>query len=192
MIKTIKFDYFSVNDEFDIQYDDGVSWSRIYEYDFVIKQLLLDEDIKNKKIHNTCWGFTGIHTQFKNNLEKICDNVLSSDIRESDEPNTIVYDITTANSEMYEQFDYVINVSTLEHIDTMGHNEIILNQLLQVKNGGYLIITFDLPRADLNAIEKLLGVKILKRGEMLNGKNSKVPNLKYDTLNCGKLVLQKL
>lgn len=186
-----KFEYFWVNDECDMQYNDGVSWSRIYEYDFVMKQLLLDEDIKNKKIHNTCWGFTGIHTQFKNNLEKICDNVLSSDIRNSDEPNTIVYDITTANPEMYDQFDYVLNVSTLEHINTMSHDEIILNQLMQVKKGGYLIITLDLPRADLRGIQKLLNTRIRKKGEMLNGENSKVKNMNYATLNCGKLVIQK-
>lgn len=193
-MKILKFRYIYKTDPYDLQYNDGSAWSRCYEYKFVTDFLLMDKDIKKKSIHNTCWGFEGVHVKFKNSLEIICDNVINSDIRVSNIPNTIYHDITEDVEEFHDKFDYVLNVSTLEHINTK-HDLLILNQLKQVKIGGYLIITFDFPDGsqglNVDEVESGFNIKIENDGEILNGINSIVKNDRYSNLNCGCLIIQK-
>jgi ABC-type transporter Mla MlaB component len=71
-----------------------------------------------------------------------------------------VLDITAQPPEEYiNKFDVVINVSTVEEVDA-DHLEIIKNLLMQVRVGGYLIITFDLPGMQLRKLERLFNISI--------------------------------
>jgi SAM-dependent methyltransferase len=89
-----------------------------------------------------------------------------------------------------DNFDFVINISTVEEVNY--NHWIIFNNLLdQVKVGGYLIITFDLPGLDLKLFEKKIGVSLKKEGNILNGVNSKVVNTNFYFLNCGILIVKK-
>ena len=136
-LKVIEFRKILVSDIFDQQYDDGVSWSRVYEYPLVIN-ILKKYYKKGDLIHNTSWGFTGIHIKFKENLDRLFGGVIHSDIIESNLDNTFVYDISKppVKNEI-EKYDMVINVSTLEEVN-YDHLEIFNNLLLQLKPGGIL------------------------------------------------------
>jgi hypothetical protein len=115
---------------------------------------------KDISIHNSSWGFGGVHIAFKEDLESSFESVVNSDILHSDEPNTAVLDITAQPPEEYiNKFDVVINVSTVEEVDA-DHLEIIKNLLMQVRVGGYLIITFDLPGMQLRKLERLFNISI--------------------------------
>lgn len=92
--EVIEFRTIDFTDDYD---DKWIFWSRIYEYPIMLntlKQLKKDYNISNESIHNTCWGFLDIHKKFKENLEQNFFKIVNSDILESDEKNTIVYDIT--------------------------------------------------------------------------------------------------
>ena len=67
----------------------------------------------------------------------------------------------------------------------------IKNLFRQVKPGGYLLLTFDYPRVNLEEIEKLIGLECDKTGDYLNGYNSISPNNKYGNLNIIYLILEK-
>ena len=43
---------------------DGVHWSRIYEYPLVLDLLDKYGAIKDSHVHNTCWGWEGVHIWF--------------------------------------------------------------------------------------------------------------------------------
>ena len=189
-MKILEFKYFSTEDSYDLQYNDGYCWSRVYEYKFVTDFLKNDLNIKNKKIHNSCWGWQGVHVTFKNNLESICDNVISSDIKKSDLPNTTVYDITQDNDVFNNAFDYIINVSTLEEVQA-NHSDLIQKQLKHLKENGFLIITFDLPGLQLQNVENLCNSKITQSSTLLTNLNSVVQNKDLSLLNCGRLIIQK-
>jgi hypothetical protein len=138
-------------------------WSRHYEYplinNFLQKNLQL-----GSKIHNTSWGWEPPnHTEFKNDLEKFFEksNVINSDLNSSTYDNTIVWNILEQpKDEWINNFDAVINVSTLEEING-NHVECFKNLWSQVKIGGYLILTFDLPGLQLNEFEIFLNKKFL-------------------------------
>ena len=189
-MKIIKFKYFSTNDDYDLQYDDGYCWSRIFEYNAVLDFLQKDLNIKNKKIHNGCWGYQGVHILFKNNLESICDNVINSDIKYSNLSNTIVHNIIEDKCEFDDTFDYVINISTLEEINA-DHVELIKKQIKHLKSKGFLIITFDLPGLQLENVENLCCKKIEVPDTLLTNFNSIIINKNFSTLNCGILIIQK-
>jgi hypothetical protein len=131
-------------------------WSRYWEYP-LINSLLHKFVEKGAKVHNTSWGFEPPnHTDFKEDLENYygIENVTNSDIKKSDYPNTCVWDITTSPPiEWHEYFDAVINVSTLEEVPG-NHFSFFKNLYLQVKRGGLLIITFDLPGFQLDKFEQ--------------------------------------
>jgi hypothetical protein len=187
-MKIIDFRKITTNDLYDEDYNDGSAWSRVYEYPLVfetVKRIYKN----NYLLHNTSWGFEGVHILFKNKLEKHF-NVENSDIRDSNMPNTFRYDITTKNSSLKEKYDIVINISTLEEVDA-NHIDIFFNLLDQVKNNGYLICTFDLPGLQVHSFEHLFGKKILEDQNSISGKNSKLPNLRFSNLNCGFMFIQK-
>ena len=204
-IKVVEFRKIVVSDIFDQQYDDGVSWSRAYEYPLVIN-ILKKYYKKGDLIHNSSWGFTGIHIKFKENLDKLFGTVLHSDILESNLDNTFIYDITKAPAKKeIEKYDIVINVSTLEEVN-YNHLEIFNNLLLQLKPGGIFIATFDLNRTNnffnrltfkrrrvlqLKKFENYFSQKIETDGTPINGENSKLKNIKYKHLNCGLMVIKK-
>lgn len=188
-----KFSYFSSTDTVDERLTHKDGWSRPYEYNFVLEELA-QLNIETELIHNSCWGYKGVHITFKNVLESLYPNVTNSDILASKEANTFVYDITKDNQKFHNKFDYIINVSTLEEIKSMPHVEILKSQYKQLKQGGKFIITFDLNKSrglQLEAVEKFLGQKITQVESPLTGLSSKYKNERYSNLKCGYLVIKK-
>ena len=140
MIKNFEillFRYCSKDDLSDTLYSDGFAWSRPYEYKFVLDKIRDLTNTPNPKIHNTSWGFQGVHVIFKNELDKFSNEVLHTDIIPSTLPKTDIYNITHNKTEYKEMFDFVINISTLEEVD-FNHSVIFYNLLYQVKFNMYL------------------------------------------------------
>ena len=189
--KAIEFRLLDTSDINDMHYNDGYAWSRIYEYPLVlsyIKKLSYSED---PFIHNSSWGFEGVHVLFKERLDILSKNCIHSDLRKSSLSNTAIYDITKNPPNDYiEKFDFVVNISTVEEVN-YNHWIIIQNLLQQVKKGGYLIITFDLPGLTINLIESKINRKLYIPENLLNGKTSILQNNLYERLNCGLLIIQK-
>lgn len=191
-MKLLEFRKLNISDEYSDKYNDGFAWSRVYEYPIIFNILKKYYD-KNKDIliHNSSWGFDGIHITFKNELDSIYPNVTHSDIIESNLKNTMVYDITTYPTEdLINKFDVVMNISTLEEVN-FDHIQSFNNLLSQVKDGGLLILTFDYPGLQLEKFETLFNSKIVTSENDLNGLNSKLINETWSHLSCGLLIVKK-
>jgi len=199
--RILEFRTLNRNDNYNVKWKE---WSRIYEYEWVLNSLKKLNINKNAFIHNSSWGFEGVHIDFKNELEKEYHNTIHTDIKISDLSNTYIYDITKKPDEMLlNKFDVVINISTIEEV---GFDNIsIFNNLIeQVKTNGYFIITFDLLNNDLKNsgkkngaiyledIEKYLNFKLDIDNNRITGINSEIINKTYPDLSCGVLILQKL
>ena len=201
--KIIEFRLLTINDEYDLEYK---YWSRIYEYPIVKSFLLKLGAHKSSYIHNSCWGSedhscSAVHIMFKQYLEKKYSNVIHSDIKSSTLKNTIVYDVTTEPPVSFvNSFDFVINISTIEEINIP--NEIIFKHLLKmVKQGGYLIVTFDYRKdvsgyiynsIDIRALETMFNTKLKITEQCISGMNSRICEPNNINLNCGIFVIQKL
>jgi hypothetical protein len=191
-IEILEFRKININDFYDERFNDGYAWSRVYEYPLVLKTL--DNYFNNNEIsiHNTSWGSVGVHITFKNVLDLSYPNSVHSDIIPSSLDKTFIYDITSPpNDEMFESFDAVINVSTVEEV-SHNHLNIIDNLLKQVKKNGLLVITFDLPGLQVTDIEDSLGVKLSTSDLDISGINSKLINPDCGNLNCGIMVIKKI
>jgi hypothetical protein len=186
-MKIIEFRKITTEDTTDDLYSGF--WSRIYEYPLVI-QIIDNYYKKSNSIHNTSWGFQGVHLKFKNKLDSIYGDVVHSDIKKSNEKNTFIYDICNPPTSD-EKYDFVLNISTLEEIKTKNHIDIFNNLFSMVKDGGFLIATFDLPGLQLEKFEEMFGQSLEFGIEPINGKNSKCPNQQYSHLTCGIMVVQK-
>jgi SAM-dependent methyltransferase len=188
-MKILDFRYITKNDKFDDTYP---HWSRKYEYPTVL-DILNNLDLPvNLKIHNSSWGFDIEHHQrFKSRLEKEYGvfSVTNSDIIYSGFTNTCVHDITKEpNDNFKESFDLVLNVSALEEIP--GDHVLYLSNLLeQVKPGGYLIITFDLPGLQIENIQQFLNTEISKENYEDRIIGSGAPCI--EGLNVGLLIICK-
>jgi hypothetical protein len=191
--EVLDFRKINLDDAHDNRFNDGFAWSRIYEYPLVLKTLeKFYPNDTNIFIHNTSWGFEGVHVIFKNILDSLYKNTIHSDILSSDLPKTFIYDITNKpNEDFIEKFDVVINVSTLEEVN---YNQInILNNLFQqVKKNGLLIITFDIPGLQINDFEKELNIKLVTSENDISGVNSILINNDCASLNCGILIIKKI
>ncbi len=191
--KIIDFKFAKSNDMFDEKFKQEGAWSRIYEYKYVIDFIRWNrlKDLTIPEIHNTSWGFEGIHVTFRDSLDEL-GKCVHSDIVNSEYRDTYYYDITTENLEFENRFDFVVNVSTIEHLESQQERLLAINNLFkQVKNKGYLILTFDYPRVNLNEIETLVSKKCVIGENILNGVNSVLPNKNYKDLNIVYLILQK-
>jgi hypothetical protein len=185
----LDFRYVIKYDIFDNSYP---HWSRKWEYPLV-KQICrrLLSDTKNPKMHNSSWGFdTEHHKRFKTELENEYGvfNVLSTDILSSEEINTEVYNVLMSPPNSYlNAFDCVFNISAIEEISG-DHVTIVKNLFSQVKPGGFLIITFDLPGMQLSKLEEWLGQSISK-----DNFNDRIigHGQWFEGLNVGLLVLKK-
>ena len=195
-MKIIDFRFITRNDLFDKKY---VAWSRIYEYPYVLNMLTQLGANENSTIHNTSWGWEGCHVTFKNDLDDIYTNTLHSDIKKSSLTNTTIYDITTKPEDnLVEQFDFVLNISTVEEV-RYSHVTIIQNLLEQVKVGGYLIITFDYNDKNttgvgsirLKEVEQKFDIKLEDNTNKISGVNSENIEVRNKLLNCGVLIIQK-
>ena len=201
-----EFRKISTNDTCDNYYNDGSSWSRIYEYPLVINKIKKYYK-EGYKIHNSSWGFRGVHILFKEKLDELFKTVYHSDIIKSDLKNTFIYDITKQpEKEEIGKYDILINISTLEEV-RYNHLKIFNNLFMQLKKGGILIATFDLKNNQQNKIasffsfrkkrilqlekfEKIFSRKIEINEEPLNGENSQLKNKKNKHLNCGIMVIK--
>ena len=205
-MEVLEFRKITTDDFYDDFYNDGYAWSRVYEYPLVINEIK-KYYIDGCTIHNTSWGFDGIHILFKEKLEELFGEVRHSDILESSLVNTFIYDITKPPAmEEVGKYDIVINVSTLEEV-RFDHLRVFQNLFDQVKTGGVFIATFDLLASDLSLIkslflrkkrvlqlvkfEKLFSRQISTSGNPLNGENSQLKNSRNRFLNCGIMVLRK-
>lgn len=201
----IDFRLLTRDDIYDKKYD---AWSRIYEYPIVLN--IIQEYIKNNNldnnnisIHNTCWGWGGCHCEFYNDLNKISDKVVHSDIKKSHYDKTQIYDVTKEpEKEHINNFDIVLNISTFEEIRNFSHVDVLKNLLDMVKNKGLCIITFDLNlydgyensnSIDLNNIEKFISRKLdININNKISGVNSEKIEKRNEKLNCGLLVIEKI
>jgi hypothetical protein len=69
---------------------------------------------------------------------------------------------------------------------------IILHNLFnQVKKGGLLIITFDLPGLQINEFEIMLDRQLKVSENDISGSNSILINTHCSNLNCGILIIKK-
>lgn len=187
-MKVIDFRFLTLDDKNSSRYE---NWSRTYEYPVVIN--FIKEHIGiGDKIHNSSWGFGGVHIPFSDDLDVISKNVLHSDITTSTHRETYYYDITKEKKEFENTFDFVLNISTIEHLNNKEERIASFKNLYnQVKTGGYLILTFDYPRVELHEFENLVGEKCKKEGEVLSGANSIIKNDRYHDLNIILLIVQK-
>ena len=190
--KVIDFRFASNNDVYDEKFVRPKMWSRPYEYRYVNDFINENKNGIKPKIHNSSWGFEGVHVIFRDMLTEIGECV-HSDISESKVRDTFYYDITTENKEFENTFDFVLNVSTIEHIPKEEERKKAINNLFkQVKTNGYLILTFDYPRVNLPEIEELVNEKCVRVESILNGSNSVAVNETYSGLNIVYLILKKL
>lgn len=187
-MKILEFRSINRSHRFDLE---GKFWSRIYEYPLVLDLLDKYNQHPNPVIHNTCWGFEGVHVWFKNLLEAKYANVTNSDIKPSNVPNTCVYNLEeTPREEWVEAFNFVLNISTLEEVKG-DHIDIFNKSFSMVKPGGYFISTFDLPGLQLPRFEELFDTKYKKAEDAIRGDNSEAPMNQYKHLSCGYMVIQK-
>lgn len=191
-MELLEFRKLNLSDEYSDKFNDGQAWSRVYEYPIIFNSIKnYYKDNTDILIHNTSWGFGGVHVTFKNEIDSIYANVIHSDIIPSTLKNTIIYDITTEpTDELINKFDVVINVSTLEEVN-FDHIQSFNNLLSQVKEGGLLIITFDYPGLQLEKFESLFNTKLITSETDLCGSNSKLNNEVYGHLSCGLIIIKK-
>jgi len=188
--EVLEFRYVTTDDVPDlVLFNDGLAWSRVYEYPLVLNRLKELARGRVLKVHNTSWGFQGIHVLFKHVLDYAYDT-LHSDIRPSSLPHTMIYSITQAEPVFDGMFDVVINVSTMEEVP-FPPDRIIANLLRQVRPGGHLICTFDSPGVDLPCLENFLGRRIAEPAPRITGENSVLKNPLYGGLSCGLMVLRR-
>ena len=167
-------------------------WSRVFEYELAISKLSHFGVNRQSSIHNTCWGYHGSHTLFKNELEQLSGHVTNSDLLFSTISNTTTYDLReTPPENWWNAFDYVINISTIEEI-AFSHIKVIDNLLTMVKSGGILIATFDIPGIQLGYVENLLNAEIKQVINPVNGANSPYQMNEYAGLTTGFFVLRKV
>ena len=190
--EVIEFRTIDISDEYNEKW---LFWSRIFEYPIIIKtikRLKSEHKIQNELIHNTCWGFEDIHKKFKEKLEFDFHKIVNSDILQSNELNTMVYDITKPSPDnMLNKYDFVINVSSIEEIFN-NHYKTFRNLFDMVKKGGFLIMTFDLPGLQLDKFEKVFNKKMEITKNPINGINSPINDSRYAGLQVGFLVIKKI
>ena len=191
-MKILEFRKITIDDEYNDTYNDGYAWSRVYEYQLVDNMIQKHLGYSESHlIHNTSWGFTGIHVIYKENLDKQYPNCIHSDLLHSDLLKTMVLDITDNPPDNFiNHFDVVINISTMEHIGS-DHSLVFFNLLKQVKSGGLLICTFDLPGLQVEKFETLFQQNLESSNNDLTNLNSKLKNVGNKILECGIMVIRK-
>lgn len=187
-VEVCRFSYISLSEPHNERW---LWWSRIFEYEIVLNALQSLGAGSNSTVHNTCWGFQGCHVDFKEELEARYLTT-NSDIQSSSLSNTCVYNVSHKPPENWQGiFDFVINVSTVEEIPG-AHLEVVENLLQMVRVGGYLIVTFDVPGMQLEAVEDLVGYRIKTEGIPVSGKNSPSPSSEAESLRAGCLILRRV
>lgn len=161
-----EFRFLTTDDEHEEKRWDN--WSRCYEYTLVLKKLAAMQKGKGEKlrVHNTACGGSPLHTAFANELHRLYDTV-NSDAEPLKlakypkwpwVPNYAQYDLTKPDEELYGGvFNAVLCISTLEHIESR-HTELIVTSLLdQLRPGGVLMITVDVPSSGMGVLAQMVG-----------------------------------
>ena len=188
--KTIDFRFASKDDAYDERFALPHMWSRPYEYHYVLDFIKSHTGSAVPSIHNSSWGFEGVHVIFRDVLDGV-GTCLHSDIVKSKFRDTYYYNIVKERKDFENKFDFVLNVSTIEHLKSNKARKLAIENLFkQVKIGGYLVITFDYPKANLGEIEKLINSKCAVVKDRLNGENSIMQNRRYANFNIVYLVIK--
>lgn len=186
--EVLDFRLLSAKDPFDLKW---IWWSRIYEYEYVLNTIDKYSRSSAPSIHNTSWGFQGVHIDFKKELERRYGFVLSSDVRPSQLDNTAEYNLLCPPPVAWvDRFDFVLNVSTVEEIHG-PQLQVLVNLMRMLKPGGHLVATFDLPGVQLSSLESLLGREIGRPESVLSGKTSQAPSHDSEFLNVVALTLRR-
>ena len=124
-----------------MKFQHEISWSRIYEYPWVLNELENEFSAgKDPFVHNCSWGFEDIHLVFKTWIDALFPLSIHSDVRPSTFHKTYVWDITQRPpDEIVNKFDAVLNISTLEHVP-FDHLKILENHLKQLKGVEYFSV----------------------------------------------------
>jgi len=181
-----EFRFITTSDNYSKRFftEEHQSHSRPYEYTIALNALeLAQKDFEHKMIiHNSAWGFEGLHVLFREDLEFRYD-VLNSDIRgNTQDLPTYYYFLGTEDPQLEEKFDAVLNISVIEET-TIPPTKSIECLLKQVRTGGYFIATMDytddpnsmypaLMSDQLKDLEQFLGSKIDDTGNRINGVNT--------------------
>lgn len=178
-MEVIEFRFFTTNDS----YDDTPNWSRRYEWCYALQ--VLQKQPKLYSIHNTCCGPGMIHQIFHDRVAALGREVVNSDSVKtpinSAFQNFEVYDLLTPNAR---KFDCVLCISTLEELkDEAAIVCAYHNLLAQVRPGGRLVITCDVPGVRVGLLEELVGETCEDGGVRLNGANSAWPDARFAHLN---------
>ncbi len=172
------WNWFTVSSFSDMKFQHEISWSRIYEYPWVLNELENEFSAgKDPFVHNSSWGFEDIHLVFKTWIDALFPLSIHSDVRPSTFHKTYVWDITQRPpDEIVNKFDAVLNISTLEHVP-FDHLKILENHLKQLKRGGIFLGTFDVPGLQIKNFENLFGLQIPNSNDdRLTPRNSKIPD----------------
>jgi hypothetical protein len=177
-----EFRFLGIADPFDLRWE---WWSRIYEYEWILRALP-----STGRIHNTAaGGDLPLAVRFANELISRGYDVVNSDVTHQGKmPNYQHYDIMTRWEG--EPFDVLLNVSTLEHLPADNQRIAFRHMLAQVKSGGHVFITFDYPTADLDAIQQFCGREIEDRPDQLTCRNGPVKDTRWGFLSVGVLLIQ--
>lgn len=189
-MEIIKFRYLNTDDKCDLKY----KWcSRVYEYPTVLNFI---DSIKfdGIKIHNTACGYGEdlgwFMKDFILDLNSKYDSVVHSDRLPTPEWNIEKFNIITDVHDR--QYDVVLNISVIEHLPQSQQIDALYNLLSIVKEGGYLVLTFDLPAVNLNMIENWCNGKCeTKSVNAVNGLNSKFSQPQYSNYNFIVLIIKK-
>ena len=192
-MKVLDFSFFSKNDKYDINtYKDTNAWSRPYEY--LYAENMLDKYINlGNAVHNSAWGFEGVHVDFRKKLDSKYKCIHSDIVDNKHNLRTYKYNLLSEDKALENKFHAVLNISVLEHLPNgfNGTRIAIENLFKQVKEEGVLICTFDFPRVNLEEMQKYLMEECNDCSDRLNGINSVFKNQRYHHLNIVGLVLKK-
>lgn len=186
--------FFAASDEADSRFTCDICWSRPYEYQWAIR-VIQRRRLVGPRIHNTSWGHQGIHLVFKTWLDVLYEHTIHSDLIPSTLHGCNQWNITTPPPTAWlDRFDVVLSISTLEEV-AGDHVAIIRDRLLpQLRRGGLLAVTFDVPGFQLDKIEAWLGDSISTPPDPLTPRSSRWPDhtLKLpDRYMVGRLLIER-
>lgn len=158
-----EFRFLTIKDQCDKKQWDN--WSRCYEYPICLRalaQLQATRPGKVLTVHNTACGGSPLHTAFAVIVSKLYGTT-NSDIYDNVGwmPNYRRYDLLQKANDTW---DAVLCISTMEHIEQRYAAAILQNLIDQTRPGGRVIVTVDVPPADLPAIEAFVGRRCVSSG----------------------------
>jgi len=181
------------------------SWSRCYEWHFVLQALAggragMGAEARALTVHNTCCGHLDGHALFHDRLIALCPRTVNSDLHpRGRNPAFRGFFRQDVREPLDRRFDRVLCISTLEEIyrderDPVVVRQVLANLLGQVEVGGRLIVTCDISTPDkpvfdisgaleIELLEGLLGARCAVPPVRLTGASSVFPEPLYADLS---------